>query len=275
MAQEKTKQLFPMPPFVAAWEVARLELIRASRGRALRAASAIVAILVVTAIVSCIVGSGDSRATFLGTVRRLFPWLTMGLALLFSARSISDDVESGILSYFHLLPVPRWVVTFGKYVSSGIIVTSILLGATVLLYLGTHVAEPGLILDHHLDLWTACGTTIAAGLCYTAVFLFFGSAVTDLPYLLPLLYIAVFEVGLGSLPVVEVISIRHHVNVLMGITAQASTEGMVDQVLEFLGLVTPVVPPWAAVLVIASVFATFLGLSLLVTEVSEYRTGRP
>jgi ABC-type transport system involved in multi-copper enzyme maturation permease subunit len=229
----------------------------------------------ITAIVSCVVGAGDSRATFLGTVRRLFPWLTMGLALLFSARSISDDVEAGILSYFHLLPVPRWVVTLGKYVAACIIVTAILLGSTIILYLGVHIAEPGLLLEHHLDLWTACGATIAAGLCYTAVFLFFGSAVTDLPYLLPLLFIAIFEVGLGSLPVVEVISIRHHVNVLMGITAQASTVGMVDQVLEFLGLVTPVVPPWAAVLVIASVFAAFLGLSLLVTEVSEYRTGRP
>lgn len=267
-------ELVPLPAEAAAWQVARLELVRARRGKALVAAAAVALLLVIAATIACFAGSGDSRATFLGTVRSLFPWLSMGLALLFAARTVADDVESGVLYYFHLLPVRRWAVTLGKYLCAASISTGILISSTVLLYVGTHLAEPELLFVDHMDLWRSCATMLAAGVCYTAVFLFLGSAVTDLPYLLPLLFVAVFEVGLGSLPVVEVVSLRHHVNVLLGTRAQAAADGMVDNVLQLMGLVTPAVPPWAAAVVIVSVFAICLGLALLVTEVSEYRTGR-
>jgi ABC-type transport system involved in multi-copper enzyme maturation permease subunit len=266
--------LAPLTAEAAAWQVAKLELLRARRGKALYAAAAVALLLVVVATIACFAGSGDSRATFLGTIRSLFPWLSMGLALLFSARTVADDVESGVLYYFHLLPVRRWSVTLGKYLCASMISTGILVASTVLLYVGTHLAEPGLLIPDHMDLWRSCAAVLAAGLCYTAVFLFLGSAVTDLPYLLPLLFVAVFEVGLGSLPVVEVVSLRHHVNVLLGTGSQAAADGMVDNVLQLMGLVTPTVPPWAAAVVLGSVFALCLGLSLLVTEVSEYRTGR-
>jgi ABC-type transport system involved in multi-copper enzyme maturation permease subunit len=266
--------LVPLTAEGAAWQVAKLELLRARRGKALIAAAGVALLLVVVATVACIAGSGDSRATFLGTVRSLFPWLSMGLALLFAARTVADDVESGVLYYFHLLPVRRWSVTLGKYLCAAMISTGILVSSTVLLYIGTHLAEPELLLTDHMDLWRSCATVLAAGLCYTALFLFLGSAVTDLPYLLPLLFVAIFEVGLGSLPVVEVVSIRHHVNVLLGSGAQASADGMVDNVLQLIGLVTPTVPPWVAAVVLAAVFAICLGLALLVTEISEYKTGR-
>ncbi len=268
-------QLVPLSPFVAAWQVTRLEFTRVFRGRALRAAAGIVLILVIAATVSCFLGDGDSRATFVGSVRRLFPWLAMGLSLLFAARTVSDDIEAGILHYFFLLPVPRWSITLGKYLACAFVVGGLMLSATVLLYLGTHLAEPSLIAVHHMDLWRALGATMGAALCYTALFLFLGAAVADLPYLLPLLYVAVFEIGFGALPVAEVLSLRHHLNVLLGVTVQASSEGMVDQVLEFLGLVTPTVPIWVALVVIGSSFVVFLGFALLVTEFAEYRTGKP
>jgi ABC-type transport system involved in multi-copper enzyme maturation permease subunit len=271
---KSAKALVPMSPEVAAWQVARLELTRARRGKALVAAASVAGILVAAATIACIAGSGDSRATFIGTIRNLFPWLAMGLALLFAARTVADDVESGVLYYFHLLPVRRWAVTLGKFLCASILSAGILIASTILLYVGTHLAEPGLLLEDHMDLWRACATMMAAGVCYTAVFLFLGSAVTDLPYLLPLLFVAIFEVGLGSLPVVEVVSLRHHVNVLLGAMDRASAEGMVDNVLQLMGLVTPAVPPWVAAIVVGAVFVVSLALALLVTEVSEYRTGR-
>lgn len=273
--KDTSKQLIPLTAPAAVLEVARLELIRVSRGRALRAAMVIAALLVFAASLSCVLGDGDSRATFVGSVRKLFPWLAMALSLLFAARTVSDDVESGILHYFYLLPVPRWTVTLGKYLSSAAVVTGVLVGATILLYVGTHLAEPSLFGAHHIDLWRACGAMIAAGLCYTAVFMFLGAAVADLPYLLPLLFVAIFEVGFSALPVAEIISIRHHVNVLLGVTQQASAEGMMDEILEILGLVTPVVPVWVALVVIGCVFTLFLALAVVVTEYAEYRTGRP
>ena len=108
-----------------------------------------------------------------------------------------------------------------------------------------------------------------------AIFLFLGAAVADLPYLLPLLYVALFEAGAGSSPVLEIASIRHHVGVVLGSPRQAAGSDTVDTVLETLGLVTPEVPLWASLLVMAVVFATGLVLGVVVTEFTEYKTGKP
>lgn len=275
MARSRSPELVPLPPLAATWQVARLELTRVVRGKALRAAAVISGLLVVAATISCLAGAGDSLATFVGTVRGLFPWLAIALSLLFSARVISDDVDSGIIHYWFLLPTPRWVITVGKYFCSAAVVTGLMVGSTVLLYLGSHIAEPGLIGSHLEDLGRAVLAMFGAGLSYTAIFLFLGAAVADLPYLLPLLYVALFEAGAGSSPVLEIASIRHHVGVVLGSPRQAAGSDTVDTVLETLGLVTPEVPLWASLLVMAVVFATGLVLGVVVTEFTEYKTGKP
>jgi hypothetical protein len=275
MATKKRIALVPLPPLAAAWEVTRLELTRVVRGKALRAAVVIAGLLVVAATISCLAGARDSLATFAGSVRSLFPWLAIALSMLFAARVISDDVDAGVIHYWFMLPSPRWAVTVGKYLCSAAVVTGVLVGSTVLLYLGTHIAEPGLVGSHAGDLGRAVLAMLGAGLSYTAVFLFLGAAVADLPYLLPLIHVAVLEVGAGSSPVLEIASIRHHVGVVLGTPAQVAADETVDTVLETLGLVTPEVPLWASLLVMAIVFASGLALGVIVTEFSEYRTGKP
>ncbi len=275
MASKKSARLEPIPPLAAAWHVTRLELTRSIRGRAVRVAAVISGLLVLAAIISCLAGSGDSLATFVGTVRRLFPWLAMALSVMFAARAVSEDVDSGIIFYWNLLPVPRWAVTLGKYLCSATIVTGLLLGSTLLLYIGTHLAEPGLTGSHLGDLGRALGSMVGAGLSYTAIFMFLGAAVADLPYLFPLLFIVLFEAGMGTTPVLEIASIRHHVGVVLGTPRQVAESESLDTVLETLGLVTPEVPVWGAFLVLAGIFLAGVLLSVLVTEFSEYRTGKP
>ncbi len=275
MSKKETPRLQPTSAFAGSIQVMRLELTRVVRGRAVRAAAVIAGLLVIAATISCFVGAGDSQATFVGSVRRLFPWLTMALSLLFAARTISDDVDSGIIHYWHLLPIPRWSVTFGKYLCSASVVCALMLSSAILLYLGTHLSEPGLMGAHIGDLGRALLAMFGASLAYTAVFLFLGAAVADLPYLLPLLYVALFEAGAGSAPVLEIASVRHHVGVVLGTPQQVAESDTVDTVLATLGLVTPEIPIWGALLVMGIVFVTCLGLGVIVTEFAEYRTGKP
>jgi hypothetical protein len=264
----------PVSALGAARLVAGLELTRLVRGKSLRAAVAVVGVLIIAATVSCFLGEGDSRATMVGTVRRLFPWLAMGLSLVFAARTVSDDVESGVMSYLQLLPTRRWAVTLGKYLCAAGAVTVLLVGGTLLLYAGTHLAEPRLFAAHLGDLGRACGAMAAAGLAYTAVFLLLGTAVSDLPYLLPLLFVGVVEFGVGAVPVLQVGSLRHQVGVLLESHEPQSTGGMVDSVLHTLGLVTPEIPPWGAVTILAAVFVLAVAGACAVTEGAEYRRGR-
>lgn len=275
MSKNRSTRLVPMSPFAGTVQVMQLELVRVFRGRAVRAAAVISGLLVVAATISCFLGAGDSQATFVGSVRRLFPWLAMALSLLFAARTVSDDVDSGIIHYWHLLPIPRWTVTLGKYFCSAAVVCGLMLSSAILLYLGTHLSEPGLMGAHAADLGRALVAMLGAGLAYTAIFLFLGAAVADLPYLLPLLYVALFEAGAGSSPVIEIASIRHHVGVVLGTPVQVTESDTVDSVLATLGLVTPEISTTSALLVMGIVFLITLTLGVVVTEFAEYRTGKP
>lgn len=262
MATATSKALEPVDPFGAALRVARLELLRVSRGRAIRAGGIMSLLLVLAATLGCILGEGDAGATFNGTVRTLFPFLAIALGLVFATRAMADDVETATVHYLLMLPMPRWAVVLGKYLCAAFVTATIVLVSTALLYLGTHLAEPSAFAEHLDDFGRALGGMAAASLCYTAIFLFLGAAVSDLPYLLSLLFVALIEVGLGSVSFLELCAVRYHAGVVMGVPHDPGLLG------------TPDTPVWVALVVIASLTVVGLALTAVLAETSEYRTGR-
>ena len=263
MPNTKVGPLAALPPLAASVEVARLELLRIVRGRALRATAVMILLLVVAATLGCILGDGDSGATFTGTARGLYPFLAIAVALLFATRAMAEDVETATVHFLLMLPMPRWAVVVGKYLAAAAVTAGTMVAATVLLYIGTHLAEPSMLATNLGELARATGAIAAASLCYASVFLLLGAALTDMPFLLSLLYVAVLEVALGSVSLLELASVRYHAGVLMGVPHQAG----------FLG--TPDTPVWVAALVVSGLTAVALGLTALLAETSEYRTGRP
>jgi hypothetical protein len=63
--------------------------------------------------------------------------------------------------------------------------------------------------------------------------------------------------------------------VVLGSGVQTADNDTVDSVLATLGLVTPDVPIWGSLVVMGVVFLLGLGLGVIVTEFSEYRSGKP
>jgi hypothetical protein len=262
MSASEAKELEPMDPFGAAVRVAKLELLRVSRGRGIRAAGGISLLLVLAAILGCVLGDGDSGATFNGTVRTLFPFLAIAMSLIFATRAMSEDVETATVHYLLMLPMPRWSVVLGKYLCAALVTTVLMVVSTALLYLGTHLAEPSMFAEHLDDFGRALGGMALASVCYTAIFLLLGAAVSDLPYLLPLLYVFLFEVAAGSVSFIELFAVRYHAGVIMGVPHDPGLLG------------TPDTPWWVAVIVISALAVVGLGVAAVIAESSEYRTGR-
>ncbi len=262
MAQTNIKPLEPLTAMTAAVRVAQLEILRAFRGRAVKVAAGLVVILVAAATAGAVLGAGESGSAFSSTARGLFPFVTMAAALLFSTKTVSEDTSNGAIHFMLMLPVPRWSVILGKYMAAAATTTSLVVIGTLLLFVGTHVVELRFMGEHLPDLGRALGGLASGSLAYTALFIFFGSLLPELPFLLSLLWVAFIEVSLGAVSLLQVASVRYHLGVIMGEPHVAGTFG------------TPDTPLWVALVVVGAVFVLFLTITAVVAEQREYRSGR-
>jgi len=250
-------------PLQAMLYIASLELLRARRGNAIKAAVVLLGLLVVAVGLGAVFGDGDSGTLFQGISRSLLPFAAMVASVLFATRAVAEDADAGTLHYVLLLPLSRSVVVLGKYLFAATLVSALMVGTTLLVFLASHLSELSLLGSHATQLARVAGAVVVASTTYSAIFILLGAAVADLPYLLSLLYVAVVEIALGALSFFQIFSVRHHVALLLGAPQE---QGF---------LPTPEIPLWGSGLALGLVALLCLGLTALIAELSEFRQGKP
>ena len=168
------------------------------------------AVLLVPAIIAMLVrfnaGEGDLDAV--GSLSTIYKEITLGVllpltALVFGTSAFGGEVDDGTLIYLMVKPVPRWQLTFSKYIVALMATLVVVLGSIFLAWLAMQNGAP-----FRVPLAYAAGAFVGS-LIYCAIFVTLG--ITSRRALaIGLLYIVAFEnvlsrsvVGVKSLSVRE------------------------------------------------------------------------
>lgn len=168
------------------------------------------AVVLVPSLIALLVrfnaGEGDLDAV--GSLSTIFKEIVLGVllpltALVFGTSAFGGEVDDGTLIYLMVKPVPRWQLTFSKYIVAFLATIAVVIPSIVLAWLVMQNGAP-----FRVPLAYATGATIGA-LIYCAIFVTLG--ITSRRALaIGLLYIVAFEnvlsrtiVGVKSLSVRE------------------------------------------------------------------------
>jgi ABC-2 type transport system permease protein len=168
------------------------------------------AVLVIPAIITLLVrfnaAEGDLDAV--GSLSTIYRDIVLGVllpltALVFGTSAFGGEVDDGTLIYLMVKPVPRWHLTFSKYIVAFLATSAVIVASLVLGWLAMGNEVP-----FRIPLAYSCGGMVGA-LIYCAIFVTLG--ITSRRALaIGLLYIVAFEnvlsrsvVGVKSLSVRE------------------------------------------------------------------------
>jgi hypothetical protein len=138
------------------------------------------------------------------------------LAPLYPAASLSEELESGTMSYLWSRPLERWAVAAGKLLAMAPIVAAIVVGSATAATLLASDALPPLTGVFALLLGSATLCLAATGLALW---------VPRHGLVVPMGYLLFIDVPVGELPMTLVrASMTHHVRVLAGVTDGSAGE---------------------------------------------------
>ncbi|HJL17368.1 MAG TPA: ABC transporter permease [Sandaracinaceae bacterium LLY-WYZ-13_1] len=267
----------PAPSFFGATgAVSRLSLLRTLRGRKVRVASVAVAVVILFPAVVALVKEDAETAEVVraGIDWGFFRLLVFLLPILFVSGVVSEEVEGRTLHYLAMRPVPRASIALGKYAVGTLSALGILWAGLLLLHLVGFAASPSLLVDE-------LGATVRAGgaaslllMNYCAICLFWGTLVPEAAGLLSVVWLGFIEWFLLLLPgVVRFVSMAHFARELGGLDRpgwDVLRNPLTGQVV----VQVPDVELWVCGTVIGAEWILFLGLSLLIMQVSQLRFGK-
>lgn len=259
----------PVPGFGSSFAtIFRMSLVRLVRGRKLRI-GALATVLVVAAAIAARYAVSDAdiepellvqKAVSLG----FFGLLSFLLPFLFAAGAISEEVETRTLPFLLIRPVSRTALILGKWLSAAACAAGLMIIGLVLLHVGAWATDPGDMIDQLGPTAQIAGALVIIALYYSAVCMFWGTLVPEAGAVIALLHLAFVEWILGSLPlVVRLFSMNHHASQLAGLPIGGIAPDTV-----------PVIELWISGVVLAMMTLLFVGLSALVTQLSELGFGK-
>lgn len=207
----------------------------------------------------------DGLQAFEGTVQGVYlPFLVPLAALFFGGPTIVDEVEGRTITYLTLRPLSRTTMLAAKLTTSVVLTVATSVISVVAFYLVCTLGSPAGITEG-LDLFGAATAAVAVGaITYTTIFALLG--VVFASTLLPgIVYYVVFELIIGAIPIVELLSVKFHLHTLGGFDRAGTEEGLrqtlerflLDQPLQFdwwIGLLACGVITGAAAFIAAVIF---------------------
>lgn len=262
--------------FTATGALGRLSVLRTLRGRKLRVAAVAVAVVILFPAVVALVKEDAETAS---VVRSGIDWgfyrlLVFLLPVLFVSGSIGEEVEGRTLHFLAMRPVPRASIALAKYATGTASALAILWGGLLLMHLVGFAASPTLLIDELGATARAGGGLTMLLLCYSAICLFWGVLVPEAGGLLSVVWLGFIEWFLVLLPgLVRFGSMNHFAREIGGverpgwdeITNPITNQPMVE---------VPDVELWICAVTIAGEWLLFLGLALLIMQVSQLRFGK-
>lgn len=261
----------PTPTFAGAvFAGASLRIRTLLRGRLVWLAVVAATLVVASGLVVIYGGDHDpveaTQKLLLGPFRRL---LVVLVPFLLSVTAVSEEVEAKTLVYLDCRPVSRATVLLGKYLAGTALAWAILVGALLVLYLGARVTDVASIFagPDVAGLGRGAAMILVGSAYYGAMTLFWGALLVDVPYLLGLLFFALFDLALGWFPgALRLGSIGHHLANLLG--DRSITHGGIALI------ETPEIGAGLSGLVVVLATALFVALASLVFSSSQYAYSR-
>ena len=243
----------------------KLDLARKLRARKTLILFAIQLLPVAVALLALIWVDLDGLQVFEETVAGVYlPFLIPLAALFFGGPTIVDEVEGRTITYLTLRPVPRSILFAAKLAASVLLTVATSTISVIAFYLVCTLGGGGLTEGLDLLGWAAFAVVVGAK-TYTTIFALLG--VVFASTLLPgIVYYVVFELIIGAVPIVEMLSVKFHLYTLGGFDRTGADDGgaretleqfLLDQPLEFdwwVGFVACVLITAAATLIAATVF---------------------
>jgi len=258
----------PIPTFGASvTTVMRLSLIRLVRGRKLRLGM-LAMILVVSAAIAAryLVGDAIEPEQMVEEAVRLgfFNLLCYLLPYLFAAGAISEEAESRTLPYLLMRPVSRFALTVGKWLAASLTASAVLVVGVILLHVGAWMTDPGQMIDELGPSARIAGALVLLSFYYSALCLFWGALVIEAGGVISIMHMGFFEFAFGKLPgPVRFISMNYLATQLADLPKGGFYEEWV-----------PDVELWMCGAAVVAMTLLFVGLSALVTQVSELGYGK-
>jgi ABC-type transport system involved in multi-copper enzyme maturation permease subunit len=246
--------------------VFRMQWKRLIRGRRIRLAIAIVAVVLVVGTLTAARYAAPETVPIPDLVRDAIDWgffVLLGylIPFLFTAGTISQDVDSRTFSYFSTRPVDRHAILLGQYLLGAAVAATILTAGVITLHLACFITEPSLLVDELPSTLRALGALLLLCIAYSAICSFWGSLVPDAAGLVATLHLAVLEFLLSNFPYVRLISMNYLATELAGLPKGGLP----------LPFGSPDIEPYIAAGVIPAVAIAFLALATVVVSTSEYR----
>ena len=206
--------------------------------RKTRALFVVQMIPVIAALVYVIFESVDGLTMFNSVVETVtIPFLAPLAGIFFGGPAIVDEMEGRTLTYLTLRPVGKGTLFVGKALAAIAVALPIVLLPMLGLFAICLSQSPDLGLAAQ-SLGSLLGAVALGTATYTAIFAALGAAFAS-GLLASIIYFVVFEMVLGALPVLELLSIRYHVRTTAGVTA-TDRLGVLDQLV----LDEPIVLDW-------------------------------
>ncbi len=195
----------------------------------------------------------------------MFPFLIPLVALFYGGPVIVDEIEAKTLTYLTLRPVPKPVIFSAKWAAGttlaiGLVVVPILLLYVVCILVGGSFGAGGISLTR---------TLVAASLgtaAYTAIFAAL-SAVFSRRMLASVIYVLVFDLVMGQIPVLKLATPRYH----LFRAGDAEQQGRSELVETFLAGGEVAMPWWGSAALVALFAAVGVAAGAIVFSRREYR----
>ena len=205
-----------LSPVALGWRLFSLDLKRKYRGRKT------LFLLAVQLLPAFIVGLAliwqdmEGIALFEGAVESVYiPLLLPLTALFFGGPTVVDEVEGQTITYLTLRPLSRTTLYLAKLATSVCLAVAVSV-VPILILFGICTIGGIIGADGAFALLGSSIATVAFGaVAYTAIFALLG--VVFSATLLPgIVYYVVFELILGAIPVIEMISLKFHLRLMGG-----------------------------------------------------------
>lgn len=235
----------------------QLRLLAMSRKT--RALLAIQLVPVLGAFVYVMFEEVDGLTMFTGIVESIVvPFLVPLAAIFFGGPAIVDEMEGRTLTYLTLRPVGKGTLFVGKALA-GTAMAVPLVVLPVLALFGICLWQSSDYGETLQTLPKILGALAVGTATYTAIFATLGAAFAS-TLLASIVYFVVFEMVIGALPVLELLSMRYHIRGMAGLSA-TDRLGILDRMV----LEEPLVFEWwvglsimAAVAVVALAAGTWI-----------------
>lgn len=194
------------------------------------------------------------------------------LSVFIGTAVVADEVEERTLPYLLVRPVPRWKVVLSKTLAGCMTVGLILCVSLILTY-------TVLVLDGGISQWFSSmpqllqsgGVLLLGVLVYVPLFGFLGGAIKH-PVLAGLLFAFGWESTVGFFPGnVKLFTVAHYLHVLFPSLRPTRMGDVVKSKLFDLVLPTQAISGVTSILVLLGMSALFIGLTVSLLYVREYR----